>query len=120
MNQDKALKKVLEDRFHDELSSDFNVRTMHRIMRATARQKKRIFILQLCLVSIVSAGLVFFTFFFVKDHTGKDFVFFALHIFRNIYDHVFAIYIALLALFLLMMDMLFRKKINKKHAGIDP
>lgn len=120
MNQDKALKKVLEDRFHDELSSDFNVRTMHRIMKAATRQKKRIFVLQLCLVSIISAGLVFFAFFFIENYTGKDFTLFELSVLRNIYDHVFTIYIALLALFLLMMDMLLRKKINKKHAGIYP
>jgi hypothetical protein len=117
MNDDKALRKVLERRSGD-LPYGFDKRLMDKIMIEARKQSKRSYYLSILLVSLVSVA-IFVTVFFLLNHF---FGFNILEIFskiefgtgdKNIYS--FSIYISVIILLLLGVDFKIREKIGKHN-----
>jgi hypothetical protein len=115
MNNDTALKKVLERRSGD-LPYGFDKRLMDRIMIEAEKKSKKSYRLSILMVSLVSVS-IFVTVFFLLNHF---FGFNILEVFsrirfgtgdKTIYS--FSIYISVLILLLLGVDFKIRNIIRK-------
>ncbi|MDR0791729.1 MAG: hypothetical protein LBE82_00355 [Chitinophagaceae bacterium] len=122
MQQDKIIKKALEEELNFSLSSGFNEQTMFRIYKEAERKKKQNFVLMLGCISAVSLGLIVLTIYLLKKYFSFNFSFrFQMPAFHlgALSQYYFSIYIAVIVLFLLFLDYFFRsfwnnKKLNKK------
>lgn len=116
MNQDKILKDYFQQTTEVPLSSGFNDRLMLKINEELVRRRRRQTVLSYLLVSVVSVGIVLLSCFLLRDYLSGEFL-------RNpkelllisVSDSMlkFSIYIGLIVLFLLSLDMYFRKKREK-------
>ncbi len=117
MNNDKALKKVLERRSGD-LPYGFDKRLMDKIMIEAGKQSKRSYYLSILMVSLVSVAIFVTVFFLLNHFIGFN----ILEIFsginfgsedKTIYS--FSIYISVIILLLLGVDFKIREKIGKHN-----
>jgi len=120
MNQDTALKKVLQSREKGDLPYDFESRLMRTIQAEAVKKKMRSAVLNLCLVSMVSLTMIAGTILGLKYYL---LVHFSLpeNPFKFLSDSAslfgFFFYIAFLVLILLGLDMYFRKLKQKSEAS---
>lgn len=115
MKQNNAIKSVLE-RFDASLSYDFEIRTMQRIQKVAERRERKVFILQMFLVSVVSAVLIFGVFYVINTKFEADLGYGKiLSIVSRVRFYSFELYIAFLALVLLLVDANFRKNREAKN-----
>ena len=119
MKQDKAIIKVLKSMDEPSLSDGFNSLMMNQIYRAVIRKKMRANILNLCLLSTVSLGLISLGIYMLKDYLAANFIF-QLPTLNNLSESIsrygFSVYIAILIFILVGLDTYFRS-IWKKHNG---
>ena len=119
MKQDKAIIKVLKSMDEPSLSDGFNSLMMNQIYRAVIRKKMRANILNLCLLSTVSLGLISLGIYMLKDYLAANFIF-QLPTLNNLSESIsrysFSVYIAILIFILVGLDSYFRN-IWKKHNG---
>jgi len=116
MNQDKILKDYFQQTTEVPLSSGFNDRLMLKINEELVRRRRRQTVLSYLLVSVVSVGIVMLSCFLLRDYLSGEFL-------RNLKELLlisvsdsmlkFSVYIGLIVLFLLSLDMYFRKKREK-------
>jgi len=112
MNQDNALKKILESREKGDLPYDFESRLMKKIMLEVKKKKRRSTVFNLCLVSFVSLAMMVSTYLILKYYLWID-----LSLPRNPFKFSsgfaplfgFFFYIGFLVLILLGLDTFFRK-----------
>ena len=115
MKHDNAIKKVLE-RSDVTLSFDFETRTMKRIQKVIEKRKKKAYAMQLFLVSIVSASLIFVVFYIFNNKLDVNLRFGEiLSVVSKVRSHSFELYIAFLALLLLFVDGFLRKSHKYKN-----
>ena len=115
MKQDNAIKRVL-NRFDATLSFDFETRTMQRIQKVAERREKKVFALQLFLVSVISAALIFGVFYVFNTILEADPGFGKiLSVMNEIRSCSFALSIAFLALLLLFLDVYLRRIYKAKN-----
>lgn len=117
MNNDKALKKVLERRSGD-LPYGFDKRLMDKIMIEAEKKSKKSYYLSILIVSLVSVT-IFVTVFFLLNHF---FGFNILELFSGIRFgegdktiYTFSIYISVIILLLLGIDFKIRERISKHN-----
>ena len=117
MNNDKALKKVLERRSGD-LPYGFDKRLMDKIMIEAEKKSKKSYYLSILMVSLVSVT-IFVTVFFLLNHF---FGFNILELFSGIRFgegdktiYTFSIYISVIILLLLGIDFKIRERISKHN-----
>ena len=120
MNQDNALKKILEAREKEDLPYDFESRLMKKIMLEAKKKKRRSTVFNLCLVSFVSLSMMVSTYLILKYYLWID-----LSLPKNPFKFSsgsaslfgFFFYIAFLVLILLGLDMYFRKLKQKSETN---
>jgi len=116
MNNDKAIRKVLQSTESPRLSADFNSRMMAEVYRAVERKKKRAYVLGLCLISGVSLALIGLAVYVFLTYIPWNFTF-ELPKFPKIHFssesksmYAFSFYIAFLSLILIGLDYWIRRK----------
>ncbi|MDP4272173.1 MAG: hypothetical protein Q8909_18935 [Bacteroidota bacterium] len=117
MKRDKAIIKALDKFEAPPLSADFNTQLMKKISEAAAQKEKRAFIVNICIISVVSLGLVAMAIYLLRDYITSDIAFRmpVFHIVSGPASHyLFFAYIAFLALLLLGLDYFFRHLREKK------
>ena len=111
MDQDKALKKILQTRDKGDLPYGFEIGLMNKIMLEAKRKKRRSSVLTLGLVSSVSVSMIAGTILLLKFYLSVQLSLPVLHIrFSTGAGSMFGFffYIAFLALVLLGLDTYFR------------
>ncbi len=117
MKQDNAIRKVLE-RSDLRLSFDFETRAMQRIQKMAERRSKRTFVLQIFLVSAISVAMIFVVYYVLNTKLEADLGFGKiLLVFSKVRSDSFELYIAFLALVLLFVDALLRRKYKAKKGN---
>lgn len=115
MKKDNAIKKVLE-RSDTTLPYDFENRTMQRIQKVAERRMNKTFALQIFLVSIVSAALIFGVYYVISIQLEASLKFDKiLSVMNEIRSCSFALSIAFLALLLLFLDVYLRRIYKAKN-----
>ena len=118
MNENKALKKALQNRRADNLSYEFEHKMMSRILIEAERKKKRSLVWGLSIISVVSIGMIAATIYILTYFVSFS-VHFSLPDIAISYETqslFFAYcYIALLVLALLGIDAYFRNLRQKQH-----
>jgi len=119
MNKDKAIIKALESQVNPMLSAGFNQLLMGKLCAAVEKKRKRMYILTLCLLSTVSAGLILMGVFLMKDYLPSGYTF-QIPTFHNLIESLprygFGFYIAFLILVLIGLDAYFRQLLHKKKS----
>jgi len=116
MNQDKALKRILQTRDKGDLPYGFEIGLMNKVTLEAKRKKRRFFVLTLGLVSLVSVAMIAGTILLLKFYLSVQFSLPVLHIrFSTETGSMFGFffYIAFLALVLLGLDTYFRSLRHK-------
>lgn len=116
MNQDKILKDYFQQTTEVPLSSGFNDRLMLKINEELVRRRRRQTVLSYLLVSVVSVGIVMLSCFLLRDYLSGEFLRKLKELLLiSVSDSMlkFSVYIGLIVLFLLSLDMYFRKKREK-------
>ncbi|ANI87895.1 hypothetical protein A9P82_00290 [Arachidicoccus ginsenosidimutans] len=120
MQQDKLIKKALEEAANFSLPPDFNERAMLHIYKETERKKKQNFFLMLGCISAVSLSLIGVSVYLLKKYFAFDFTF-RLQLptlkFVSLSQYYFDIYIAVLILVLIGFDYLFRSYWRRRSIG---
>ena len=117
MQQDKIIKKALEEEFVYPLPSGFNERAMLHIYEEAKRKRKQNFAFMIGCISAVSLSLIGLAVYLLKNYFSFKFSFqFQIPTFKfgSLSQYYFDIYIAILILVLLYFDYLFRTFWNKR------
>lgn len=117
MKQDQAIAKVLQRQSGSALPDGFNSRMMEMIYLAEAKKKRQAFILNICLISFVSIGLIAMAVYLLWDSlSGLTFRMPSLRITSEaLSQYGFCFYIAFLVMVLFGLDHLFRSRWQKKR-----
>ena len=122
MNHNKAIIKALKSTKSPMLSADFNARLMTQIYHAAERKKKRVYILNLCLISGVSLVLIAMAVYLLNNYFSFNL---SIHLPKfnvtpqSITVYGFSFYIALLILILIGIDHYLRQRWMIKKSGND-
>lgn len=117
MKKDKAISKALTNKTLSELPYGFENRVMKAIYLEAEKQNKRRFALSVVLISLVSAMFVGGTIYVLHLFYAIKFPFSLPQLTlgpESKTSLLYSIYIAVIALFLLVLDMYFRKLVQKK------
>ncbi len=117
MKRDKAIAKVLQKQSGSALPDGFNSRMMEMIYLAEAKKKRQAFILNICLISFVSIGLIAMAAYLLWDSlSALTFRMPTLHVTSEaLSQYGFCFYIAFLVMVLFGLDHLFRSRWQKKR-----
>ncbi len=111
MEKDKAIIKALKSTQTPQISVDFQIQTMNKVFKLAEQKRKRAYILNFCLISTVSLGLIVTAVFLLKDYLSFSFKLPAIQFTSSsISLFVFSFYIASLILILVGLDSYFRRK----------
>ncbi len=111
MKEDKALKKVLKQKGKFQLPNHFEYTLMQAVYQEAEKKKRRSYAVGLITISFVSLSFIVATFFFISPYL--DLRSYTKYISFN--NPLFQFYsmIGFIALFLLMMESIIRKKMLK-------
>jgi hypothetical protein len=117
MTQDKAIAKALKRHSEPALPDGFHSRMMEMIYLAEAKKKRQAFILNICLISFVSIGLITMAVYLLWDSlSALTFHMPALHITSEaLSQYGFCFYIAFLVMVLFGLDHILRSRWHKKR-----
>ncbi|MCE5332553.1 MAG: hypothetical protein LLF95_10520 [Bacteroidales bacterium] len=111
MEKDKAIIKALKSTQTPQISVDFQTQTMNKVFKLSEQKRKRAYILNFCLISTVSLGLIVTAVFLLKDYLSFSFKMPAIQFTSSsISLFAFSFYIASLILILVGLDSYFRHK----------
>ena len=111
MEKDKAIIKALKSTQTPQISVDFQTQTMNKVFKLAEQKRKRAYILNFCLISAVSLGLIVTAVFLLKDYLSFSLKLSAIQFTSSsISLFVFSFYIASLILILVGLDSYFRRK----------
>jgi len=117
MNHDKAIIKALKTLEGLPLSDDFNSGMMNRIYFAAAKKKRRAYIGSLCVLSMVSMGLISMAVYLLRNYLTDNLTFHLptlTSLIESVSKYGFGFYIAFLSIILIALDYYFRS-VWQKH-----
>ncbi len=114
---DIAIREALKSSENVEISENFNINLMNKVLEVSVKKKRKEIFLTYSLLILASLGLVSLAVFFLKDIFSVRFLF---HYFESLLLPesasivLFSLYISILIVLLMVLDAFFRN-VRQKH-----